>query len=130
MLRDVLNLIFESFQDVIKAFDVDIYDYNGLTLSFWEIILGVFTVSIIFGFFLRNRGGSVFGSVENYNEYQNSKRAEAERKSLEAERKAQQDYNNSFLGYAQKRYVKEMYDYEYNRAMGKNALPKHKGGRK
>lgn len=122
MFADILRMIFDSFKDVVDAFDVPILNYGGISFTFWEIVLGIFTVSLLFGFFLRQRGGSVLGSVENYNEYQNSKRAESERQ-------AQKEYDNSFMGYAQKRYVKEMYNYEYNRAMGKNALPKHKGGK-
>lgn len=122
MFADILRMIFDSFKDVINAFDVPILNYDGISFTFWEIVLGIFTVSLVFGFFLRTRGGSVLDSVGNYNEYQNSKRAEAERQ-------AEKDFNNSFQGYAQKRYIREMYNYEYNRAMGKNALPKHKGGK-
>ena len=118
---EILKLVFQGIREVISAIDVDIYSTGTIGVSFWELVLGMLTVSIIFGFFLKSRGGSVFGALGNLNEYENSKRAEAERQ-------AQKEFNNSFEGYAQRRSRNEVYNYEYNRIMGENALKSHKGG--
>lgn len=113
MLGDALELIYESFKSVIDAFDVPILNYGISEFTFWEIVLGIFTVSLVFGFFLRTRGGSVFGAVENYNKYQNHKRAESERRERES-------YNESYEAYQNKRSRNEWYGRKYNAERGRS----------
>lgn len=113
MFADILRMIFDSFKDVINAFDVPILNYGSISFTFWEIVLGIFTVSLVFGFFLRQRGGSVLGSVENYNEYQNSKRAERERSERET-------YNESYEAYQNRRSRNEWYGRKYNAERGRS----------
>lgn len=120
MFLECLEMIFDSLESVVKALDVDIFTVGTVGVSFWELILGLLTLGIIFGFFLAPRMGSGLGGIGNINEYQKSQREARQR----AEEKA---YNNSFMGYARNRWVKENYNYQYNQMMNKNALKEGKG---
>ena len=70
---EILKLIFQGIREVISAIDVDIYSTGTLGVSFWELILGILTIGVIFGFFLKPRSGSVLGSVKNFNQYEKNK---------------------------------------------------------
>lgn len=63
MFLDVLEMIFDNFAGVISAFDVTLFSASGADISFWELLLGMFTVAVVFGFFLRPRAGSGLSSV-------------------------------------------------------------------
>lgn len=110
---EILKLIFQGIREVISSIDIDIYSKGSVGISLWELILGFVTVSIIFGFFLKSRSGSVLGSVENYNEYQNSKRAERERRERET-------YNESYEAYQNRRSRNEWYGRKYNAERGRS----------
>ena len=79
MLKEILDMIFAAFKSVINAFDVPIYENGGLSFTFWQLILGIFTMSIVFGFFLRTRSGSVFGAVKNLNDYERRQNTQVSR---------------------------------------------------
>ena len=63
MFLDCLDMIFEVFSGVINAFDVELFSLGGTSVSFWELLLSLLTVSIIFGFFLAPRYGSGISAV-------------------------------------------------------------------
>ena len=65
MFLDILELIFDNFEGVVRAFDVPLFTVGTVDISFWELLLGIFTVSIIFGFFLVPRPGSVLSAAGN-----------------------------------------------------------------
>ena len=62
---DALTLIFDSFSVVIDSLKVELFHSGTIDVNFWELLLGIFTVSIIFGFFLAPRAGSVLGAAGN-----------------------------------------------------------------
>ena len=72
MFLDVLNLIYSSLERVIEALDVPLFEVGLVSISFWELLLGMFTVTIIFGFFLRERMGSGLGTIKNVNDFENA----------------------------------------------------------
>lgn len=72
MFLDCLEIIFSSLEDVISALDVDIFTVGTVGISFWELILGLLTIGIIFGFFLTPRAGSVIQSISNENKISNA----------------------------------------------------------
>lgn len=65
MFLDCLELIFSSLEDVVNALDVDIFTVGTVGVSFWELILGLLVLGIIFGFFLAPRMGSGLVGVGN-----------------------------------------------------------------
>lgn len=73
MFLDVLDMIFDNFGGVISALNVDLFKLGSVGVSFWELILGMLTVSILFGFFLAPRPGSVLGGISNSNAKENAK---------------------------------------------------------
>lgn len=81
MFIDVIEMIYDSFKDVISAFDVTLFWLANAQISFWDIILSMLTLSIVFGFFLRQRGGSVLATVSNENKKANAEYREAQRQS-------------------------------------------------
>ena len=58
MFLDCLEMIFVSLESVVKSLDVDIFTVGTVGVSFWELILGLLVLGIIFGFFLAPRYGS------------------------------------------------------------------------
>lgn len=97
MFLDILDMIFDSFSDVVEAYNVPLFSYGSVEITFWELILGIFTVSILFAFFLRQRSGSVFGSVENINEYEKSHQRAVDRAQAREYRSKKIEYYNSRL---------------------------------
>lgn len=72
MFLDCLELIFSSLEDVVKALDVDIFKVGTVGVSFWELILGLLVLGIIFGFFLAPRSGSGIQAISNENKKSNA----------------------------------------------------------
>lgn len=73
MFLDILNWLYDCLDRIILALDNNtLFAVGTVSISFWEICLGFFTVSIIFGFFLRPRDGSVLGSFSNINKANNA----------------------------------------------------------
>lgn len=103
---EILKLIFQGIREVVSSIDIDIYSSGNIGVSLWELILGFVTVSIIFGFFLKSRGGSVLGSVGNMNEYKHSKEEATKRESYEE--------------YANRRSRNEWYGRRYNAERGRS----------
>ncbi len=72
MFLDCLEMIFDSLESVVKALDVDIFTVGTVGVSFWELILGLLVLGIIFGFFLAPRSGSGIQAISNENKKANS----------------------------------------------------------
>ena len=71
---DVLDFIFSNFSDVVSAIDSDtLFSLGNVNITLWNLILGGLICFIIFGFFLRNRGGSAWGAASNLLSYDNKK---------------------------------------------------------
>lgn len=92
---EILKLVFQGIREVISAIDIDIYSSGTVGVSLWELLLGFLTVAVIFGFFLKSRGGSVLGSVGNINEYEKSKQRAEDRAQAREYREKQIEYYNS-----------------------------------
>ena len=73
LFEDILRMIFDSFKNVVSAFDVPLFMIPGssVSISFWELLLGFLTVGIIFGFFLKPRSGSGLQTISNENKKAN-----------------------------------------------------------
>lgn len=71
MFLDCLEMIFDSLESVVKALDVDIFTVGTVGVSFWELILGLLVLGIIFGFFLAPRSGSGIQAISNENKKSN-----------------------------------------------------------
>ncbi len=129
MFLDCLELIFSSLEAVVKALDVDIFTVGTVGVSFWELILGLLVLGIIFGFFLAPRYGSGLAGIGNINEHQNAQREKAER-NAERQRQAQEKaFNDSYAGYFLNRFKRESYAYQYNQDLNKNALKGKRNGK-
>lgn len=72
MFLDCLEMIFDSLESVVKALDVDIFTVGTVGVSFWELILGLLVLGIIFGFFLAPRSGSGIQAISNENKKSNA----------------------------------------------------------
>lgn len=72
MFLDCLEMIFSSLESVVKALDVDIFTVGTIGVSFWELILGLLVIGIIFGFFLTPRAGSGIQAFSNENKKANA----------------------------------------------------------
>lgn len=73
MFLEVLELLYDCLDRIISALDgPSLFTVGTVSISLWELVLGFFTVSIIFSFFLRPREGSVLGSVSNNNRRNNA----------------------------------------------------------
>lgn len=71
---DVLDFIFSNLSQVVSALDSDtLFSLGNVNITLWNLILGGLICFIIFGFFLRNRGGSAWGAVSNISSYENKK---------------------------------------------------------
>lgn len=82
---DVLDFIFSNLSDVVSAIDSDtLFSLGNVNITLWNLILGGLICFIIFGFFLRTRGGSAWDTASNMLTYENKKeeaRARQERRS-------------------------------------------------
>lgn len=99
MFLDILEIVFDSFSDVVSALDVDLFSVGGVGISFWNLILGLLTCGLIFGFFLVPRAGSGLGSLSNINKSDLKKRDSANRNSYEyysANRERNEAYNSRY----------------------------------
>lgn len=71
---DVLDFIFSNLSAVVSALDSDtLFSLGSVNITLWNLILGGLICFIIFGFFLRNRGGSAWGAASNMLSYENKK---------------------------------------------------------
>ena len=71
---DVLDFIFSNLSSVVSALDSDtLFSLGNVSITLWNLILGGLICFIIFGFFLRNRGGSAWGAASNMLSYENKK---------------------------------------------------------
>ena len=71
---DVLDFIFSNLSTVVSALDSDtLFSLGNVNITFWNLILGGLICFIIFGFFLRNRGGSAWSAASNMLTYENKK---------------------------------------------------------
>lgn len=81
----VLDFIFSNLSDVVSAIDSDtLFSLGNVSITLWNLILGGLICFIIFGFFLRTRGGSAWDTAANMVSYDNKKeqaRARQERSS-------------------------------------------------
>lgn len=117
MFLELLDLIYESLKEVINALDVPLFYIGDVDITFWEIVLGFFTVNIIFGFFLRERMGSGLGAIKIHNDFENSQRQQrmrqADRENREAYNRAMSEYRQSYEYYAERRSRNEEYARRY-----------------
>lgn len=59
MFLDILSWLYDCLDRIIEALDKDtLFTVGTVPISLWELMLGFFTVGIIFSFFLKSRGGS------------------------------------------------------------------------
>lgn len=107
MFLDVLEMIFVNFEGVIDALEVELFSIGSVGITFWQLLLGLLTVSILFGFFLRPRSGSVLGSVGNFNE-------EAKARADRSKAVAESSHRNSYAYYKEQRDLKEGFSNRYN----------------
>ena len=122
MFLDCLEMIFDSLESVVNALDVDIFTVGTVGVSFWELILGLLVLGIIFGFFLAPRYGSGLAGIGNMNEFKNSQ--------IEKARQSQEKaFNDSYAGYFLNRFKRESYAYQYNQDLNKNALKGKRNGK-
>ena len=71
---DILDFIFANLSAVVSALDSDtLFSLGSVNITLWNLILGGLICFIIFGFFLRNRGGNVWGTASNIISYENKK---------------------------------------------------------
>lgn len=71
---NVLEFIFSNLSEVVSALDSDtLFSLGSVNITFWNLILGGLICFIIFGFFLRNRGGSAWDTASNILNYENKK---------------------------------------------------------
>lgn len=71
---DVLDFIFSNLSSVVSALDSDtLFSLGNVNITLWNLILGGLICFIIFGFFLRNRGGSAWSAASNMLSYENKK---------------------------------------------------------
>lgn len=71
---DVLDFIFSNLSDVVSAIDSDtLFSLGTVNITLWNLILGGLICFIIFGFFLRTRGGSAWDTASNILSYENKK---------------------------------------------------------
>lgn len=79
MFLEILDMIFDGVGSVVSALDVGLFTVGTVTITFWELILGLLVMGIIFGFFLAPRYGSVLQGIGNINVHRNVQREKAER---------------------------------------------------
>lgn len=81
MFLDVLDMLYDSLERIIQSLDVELFKVGFVSISFWELVLGMFTTAIIFGFFLRERMSSSLGGEIVVNEFRtyNKKRKEGKK---------------------------------------------------
>lgn len=103
MFLDIFDMLLDVISSVISAIDVDLFYLGSVGISLWELLLGGFTVALIFGFFLRPRMGSGLGTVGNLL-----------RNSSASEERARQ---NSYENYKSNRQRNESYSSRYNQEM-------------
>lgn len=71
---DVLEFIFSNLSQVVSALDSNIlFSLGNVNITLWNLILGGLICFIIFGFFLRNRGGSAWGAASNLLSFENKR---------------------------------------------------------
>ena len=71
---NVLEFIFSNLSEVVSALDTDtLFSLGNVNITLWHLLLGGLICFIIFGFFLRNRGGSAWGTASNILSYENKK---------------------------------------------------------
>ena len=89
---DVLDFIFSNLSDVVSALDSDtLFSLGNVNITLWNLILGGLICFIIFGFFLRNRGGSAWDTASNMLNYENKK----EQARVREERRSRSRTSNS-----------------------------------
>lgn len=121
MFLDILDMLFDSVENVISAFNVDLFSVGSISVSFWELILGLLTLSILFGFFLQPRYGSVLGSIGSLEA--NRSRAEARASAEQAKADA-----SSYDSYVSRRARNEAYASRYRTDMRKVSSASKKKG--
>lgn len=65
MFFEALELIFNGISSVVSALDVRLFSVGAVDITFWEVILGIFVVGLIFSFFLAPRMGSGLQGILN-----------------------------------------------------------------
>lgn len=71
MFLDIIEMIFDGVGSVVSALDVDLFSVGAISITFWEIILGLLVTGIIFSFFLAPRRGSGIQTIVNFNKAEN-----------------------------------------------------------
>lgn len=115
MLLEILDMFYSCIDSVIDAYNSTyLFEVGNRGITLWHLMLGIFICSLIFGFFLVPRGGSVADSVSNLESYHNrSKAAEARAKAAEERGKAA-EARNSYDAYKERRSRNESYAKRYN----------------
>lgn len=117
MFLDVLDMLYDSLERIIQSLDVDLFTVGLVSISFWELVLGMFTTTIIFGFFLRERMGSGLGAFTNFNDYEEVQRNSAAREAKSAEREARRSseraHRESYEYYRERRDRNSAYSKQY-----------------
>lgn len=66
MFLEVLDMLFDSLETVVSSLNVHLFSVGTVSISFWQLILGLFITSVIFGFFLKERAGSGIEGIGSY----------------------------------------------------------------
>ncbi len=112
MFLDILEMIFDGISAVVSAYDVDLFSVGSINISFWELILGLLIMGIIFSFFLAPRFGSGLQGIGNLVDYNSDKKAMAKAK-------AEKEFNESYQGYGLRRARNEWYSQMYKEDMAR-----------
>ncbi len=67
MFIEILNMISSGIRSVVNAIDIELFSVGSVSITLWEIILGLFVVGLIFSFFLAPRMGSGLQVIGNLN---------------------------------------------------------------
>ena len=115
MLIDILDMFYSCIDSVIDAINnTYIFEVGNRGITLWHFMLGLFICSLIFGFFLVPRGGSVADSVSNFDSARERGKSEVARsKAAEARSKAA-EARNSYEAYKERRSRNEAYAKQYN----------------
>lgn len=81
MFLTILDMLFGVIESVIDALKVDLFTVGSVSISFWELLLGMFTVGLLFSFFLKSRPGSGVDVARKIDKYERAQeRSSAGRK--------------------------------------------------
>lgn len=114
MFLDVLDLLYGVIDTIISSWDsATLFTVGDRDITFWNLLLGFFIISLIFTFFLVPRGGSVTESINNFERGANISRDRKYSRDRRAESDNRRAESTSYETYAANRSRKEDYSRRY-----------------